>query len=111
MALLLIVTLDTSILRYFDTLIRSMPRLDLVVYDSSPPLLGASSCVAVRQSTLFDLVEHGCETQPSVRAFGRRAYGFGRKSGLGLFGYFLWKYRTKVGEFRKSSAGSQVISS
>ena len=33
--MLLIVTLDTSILRYFDTLIRSMPRLDLVVYDNT----------------------------------------------------------------------------
>ena len=32
--------LDTSILRYFDTLIRSMPRLDQVVYDSSPPSRG-----------------------------------------------------------------------
>ena len=38
--LLLIVTRDTSILRYIDTFIHSMPRLDLVVYDSSPSLRG-----------------------------------------------------------------------
>ena len=111
MALLLIVTLTgTSILRYIETF--DAKARSGIFYHSSPPskgkllrshndnrhfLLTWSNMNAVHN--IFCVVER------------RRAYGLGRKSGLGLFRYFLWKYRTKVGEFLNSSAGSQVISS
>ena len=111
MALLLIVTLTgTSILQYigtFDAKARSG-----LVYDCSPPSRGKLLRSHNDNRHFFGSGRsRNAGHNISCVVGRRRAYGVGRKSGLDLFRYFLWKYQTKVGEFLKSSAGSKVISS